>query len=103
MAEILKTHGPDTYIGYLVSTIQGSSETTFYVLAVYFGAVGVTRYRHAMWAGILADLFGLIGSVTICWILYGHAPGGPLDTAPALGAGPTVEAVDPSTNLATSP
>ncbi len=78
MAEILKTHGPDTYLGYLVSTIQGSSETTFYVLAVYFGAVGITRYRHAMWAGILADLFGLIGAVTICRILYAHAAGGPL-------------------------
>ncbi|MBN1337243.1 MAG: spore maturation protein [Deltaproteobacteria bacterium] len=78
MAEILKTHGPDTYVGYLVSTLQGSSETTFYVLAVYFGAVGVTRLRHAMWAGILADLFGVIGAVTVCRILYGAAAGGPL-------------------------
>jgi len=88
MAEIMKAHGPDTYIGYLVSTLQGSSETTFYVLAVYFGSVGVTRYRHAMWAGILADLFGLVGAVTICWILYGHAPGGPL--APPEPAAPAV-------------
>ena len=55
--------GPDTYTGFLVSTINGSSETTFYVLAVYFGSVGVRRYRHALAAGLMADLAGLIGSI----------------------------------------
>lgn len=55
--------GPDTYTGFLVSTINGSSETTFYVLAVYFGSVGVRRYRHALAAGLIADLAGLIGSI----------------------------------------
>jgi spore maturation protein SpmA len=55
--------GPDTYTGLLVSTINGCSETTFYVLAVYFGSVGIHRYRHAIAAGLLADLFGVIGSV----------------------------------------
>lgn len=55
--------GPDSYIGYLVSTIQGSTETTFYVLAVYFGAVQIRRTRHALWAGLSADVAGLVGSI----------------------------------------
>lgn len=63
--------GPDSYTGYLVSTIQGSSETTFYVLAVYFGAVQVKRIRHALAAGIIADLVAVIASVLICKILHG--------------------------------
>jgi len=52
MSEILSTHGPDSYLGYLVSTMQGSTDTTFYVLAVYFGAVGVKKTRHAVPAGL---------------------------------------------------
>lgn len=62
LAETLKTHGPDSFVGYLVSTLQGSTETTFYVLAVYFGSVGITRFRHAVIAGLLADLAGVIGA-----------------------------------------
>ncbi|MFQ5587394.1 MAG: nucleoside recognition domain-containing protein [Nitrospiria bacterium] len=63
--------GPDSYIGYLVSTLQGSTETTFYVLAVYFGAVQVRKTRHALAAGLSADLAGLIGAVAACALLYG--------------------------------
>jgi spore maturation protein SpmA len=63
--------GPDSYVGYLVSTIQGSTETTFYVLAVYFGAVGVRRLRHAVVAALAADAAGIAGAVVICSILYG--------------------------------
>ena len=63
--------GPDSYTGYLVSTIQGSTETTFYVIAVYFGAVQVRRIRHALAAGITADLAGIAGAVLICAILFG--------------------------------
>lgn len=63
--------GPDSYTGYLVSTIQGSSETTFYVLAVYFGAVQIKRIRHALAAGIIADLVAVIASVVICKLLHG--------------------------------
>lgn len=62
--------GPDSYTGYLVSTLQGSSETTFYVLAVYFGAVQVKRIRHALAAGLTGDLVAVIMTVAICWILY---------------------------------
>ncbi|MBW1783943.1 MAG: spore maturation protein [Deltaproteobacteria bacterium] len=63
--------GPDSYTGYLVSTLQGSTETTFYVLAVYFGAVQVRRIRHALAAALTADLVGIIAAVAVCSLLYG--------------------------------
>jgi spore maturation protein SpmA len=62
--------GPDSYTGYLVSTIQGSTETTFYVLAVYFGAVQVRRIRHTLAAALTADLFAVIASVAACTYLF---------------------------------
>jgi len=70
MAEIMQANGPDSYVGYLVSTLQGSTETTFYVLAVYFGAVGVSRVRHAVATGLIADLAGYAGAVVaVRWLL----------------------------------
>ncbi|VAX26413.1 Spore maturation protein A-like protein [hydrothermal vent metagenome] len=63
--------GPDSYMGYLVSTLQGSTETTFYVLAVYFGAVQIRKTRHALAAGLTADLAGIIAAVVACTYLYG--------------------------------
>ena len=63
--------GPDSYVGYLVSTLQGSTETTFYVLAVYFGAVQIRRIRHALAAALTADLAGIAAAVFICMILFG--------------------------------
>jgi spore maturation protein SpmB len=73
LASLLKDAaiGPDSYLGILVSTIYGSSETTFYVLAVYFGAAGIRRIRHALIAGLLADLGGVVFAVAICRWLYG--------------------------------
>jgi spore maturation protein SpmA/spore maturation protein SpmB len=65
------TIGPDSYTGYLVSTFQGSTETTFYVLAVYFGAVGIRRVRHALVAALAADVAGISAAVFICSMLYG--------------------------------
>ncbi|HLS57232.1 MAG TPA: nucleoside recognition domain-containing protein [Zeimonas sp.] len=62
--------GPDSYTGYLVSTLQGSSETTFYVLAVYFGAVQVRRVRHTLAAALVADLVAVIAAVAICSALF---------------------------------
>ncbi len=70
LADTLNAEGPDSYVGYLVSTLQGSTETTFYVLAVYFGAVQVSRTRHAMFAALSADLAGAIGAVIICLMLF---------------------------------
>ncbi len=62
--------GPDSYIGYLVSTLQGSTETTFYVLAVYFGAVQVRRIRHTLAAALTADVVAVIAAVAICTYLF---------------------------------
>ena len=62
--------GPDSYTGYLVSTLQGSTETTFYVLAVYFGAIQIRRIRHALAAALTADLAGICAAVAICSYLY---------------------------------
>jgi len=72
LASLLKDPaiGPDSYLGMLVSTLYGSSETTFYVLAVYFGAAGVRRIRHALIAGLLADVVALIAATVICGWLY---------------------------------
>jgi len=63
--------GPDSYTGYLVTTLQGSTETTFYVLAVYFGAVQVRRIRHALAAALTADVVGVMAAVAACVYLYG--------------------------------
>ena len=61
--------GPDSYTGYLVSTLQGCTETTFYVLAVYFGAVQVRRIRYTLAAGLIADLAGIAASIAACTYL----------------------------------
>jgi spore maturation protein B len=71
MTELMKTHGPDSFIGVLASTMYGSSETTFYVLAVYFGSVNIKNSRHAVPVGLLADLAGMLAAVFICRILFG--------------------------------
>jgi len=71
MAEILSVHGPDSFIGILVSTFFGSTETTFYVLAVYFGSVNIRNTRHALPAGLMADVAGILGAVFIVRLLFG--------------------------------
>lgn len=65
LAQILETHGPDSIIGYLASTIYGSTETTFYVLTVYTGAVGVKRIRHSLITSLVADIAGFLGAIYI--------------------------------------
>ena len=64
--------GPDSYAGKLGSILQGSTETTFYVLSVYCGSVGIVRYRHALVAGLLADFTGLTASIVIARSLWGQ-------------------------------
>lgn len=70
MSEIISAHGPDSFIGILVSTIMGSTETTFYVLALYFGSVNIKRTRHAVAAGIMADIAGILGALFIVKLLF---------------------------------
>jgi spore maturation protein B len=71
VGDVLRSEGPDSYAGRLASVMCGSTETTFYVLAVYFGAVGITRYRHALPAALLADLAGLAAALVVVRLLFG--------------------------------
>ena len=73
-ADLAKSHGPDSLVTRMGGTLLGSTETTFYVLTVYFGAVGVKRTRHAVAVGLLADLAGMIAAVTICRLVLGSTP-----------------------------
>lgn len=70
MAELIHQYGGDTLIAKTAATMMGSTETTFYVIAVYFGAVGIRKTRHAIPAGLLADLAGIIASVLVCRYLF---------------------------------
>jgi spore maturation protein SpmA len=70
LAETMKTYGPDSFVGYLTSTINGSMETTFYVLAVYFGSVQVRALRHTVAACLLTDLSGIVVSTVLCHLFF---------------------------------
>jgi spore maturation protein B len=70
-SELVSAHGPDSLVSRMGATVLGSTETTLYVVAVYFGAVGVRRARHAVAAGLLADLAGVVASVAICRAVFG--------------------------------
>jgi spore maturation protein SpmA len=69
--EIMKALGPDSFAGRLACVIQGSTETTFYVLAVYFGSVGVKNTRHAIACGLTAELAGFLGAVAVSYLFFG--------------------------------
>ncbi|RUR16678.1 spore maturation protein [Legionella sp. km535] len=71
MAELIHQYGGDSLIAKTAATMMGSTETTFYVIAVYFGSVGIRRTRHAIPVGLLADFAGVIASVLICRYLFG--------------------------------
>ena len=66
LSDIVNATGADSYASKLGAVIVGSSETTFYVLAVYFGAVGIKKIRFALLAGLMADLFGIIAAIFVC-------------------------------------
>lgn len=70
MAELIHEYGGDSIIAKIAATMMGSTETTFYVIAVYFGSVGIRRTRHAIPVGLIADLSGIIASVLICRYLF---------------------------------
>jgi len=69
--ETMKTFGPDSFAGRLACVIQGSTETTFYVLTVYFGSVGVRKWRHAVACGLTAEFAGFVGAVTVSYLFFG--------------------------------
>nr|WP_281423089.1 spore maturation protein [Paenibacillus oenotherae] len=69
--ELIKTYGPDSMIGRIASTIQGSTDTTLYVLTVYFGAVGIRRSRYALKVGLFSDMVGFAAAIMICLLVFG--------------------------------
>ncbi len=71
VSDTLKTYGPDSYIGRVVSTMMGSTETIFYTVAVYFGAVGIKNIRYTLIAALIADAASVIASVTVCTFVFG--------------------------------
>jgi spore maturation protein B len=70
-SDIISTYGPDSFLGRLASTLQGSTDTTFYVLTVYFGAVGIKKMGDALKIGLLADLVGIIAAIVVVTIVFG--------------------------------
>lgn len=73
MIDTMQTHGADSFAGRLASIVQGSTETTFYVLAVYFGAVGIKRVRHAVTCGLIADVAGILAAVGMAYLFFGYS------------------------------
>lgn len=71
MLETMQTHGVDSFAARLATVIQGSTETTFYVLAVYFGSVGVRHVRQALWCGLFADAAGVAAAIAVCYAFFG--------------------------------
>lgn len=71
LIETMQTHGVDSFAALLAATVQGSTETTFYVLAVYFGAVGIQRARHAVACALLAELAGVLAAIAVCYWFFG--------------------------------
>lgn len=69
-SDIANTAGADAYSTKLAAVMLGSSETTFYVLAVYFGAVGISKLRYAVWIGVLADIIGIVAAVSVCNLMF---------------------------------
>jgi spore maturation protein SpmA len=70
MVDAMDTFGPDSFVGRLASTFQGSTDTTFYVLAVYFGSVGIRKTRYALTAGLIADFAGILASIFIAYLFF---------------------------------
>ncbi len=73
MIDTMQAHGADSFAGRLASIVQGSTETTFYVLAVYFGAVGIKRVRHAVTCGLIADVAGILAAIAMAYLFFGHS------------------------------
>lgn len=71
MVDAMTTYGADSFVGRLACLFQGATDTTFYILAVYFGSVGIRKTRHAVTCGLLADLAGILSAIFICYLFFG--------------------------------
>ena len=72
LLDVFQAHGVDSFPARVAAVIQGSTETTFYVIAVYFGSVGITKVRHAIACGLIADLAGIIAAIVVCYWFFPH-------------------------------
>lgn len=70
VTKTMQAHGPDSFIGKMASTVQGSTETTFYIITVYFGAIDVKKYRYAIIIGLLADIAGFLAAIFFCNLMF---------------------------------
>jgi spore maturation protein SpmB len=70
MVDAMATHGADSFIGRVASTVQGATDTTFYIIAVYFGSVGIKHTRYAITCGLIADFVGIIASVLLAYLFF---------------------------------
>ncbi len=70
MLEAMSTHGADSFVGHLASVLQGSTDTTFYILAIYFGSVGIKKYRYSVACGLLADLAGIVAAILFSYFFF---------------------------------
>ena len=70
MVDAMQTYGADSFVGRLSCIFQGSTDTTFYILAVYFGSVGISRTRHAVACGLLADLAGIVAAISVAYFFF---------------------------------
>ncbi len=68
--DIFKKYGPDSFIGVLSSVVQGSSDTTIYIITLYFGTIGIKKIRHSLWVGLICDLFMVFTSIIILTLFY---------------------------------
>jgi spore maturation protein SpmB len=71
MVEAMKTYGADSFVGRLVCLFQGAADTTFYIIALYFGSVGIKKTRYAVTAGLVADLGGVIAAILVAYLFFG--------------------------------
>lgn len=70
MMEVFSRYGVDSFLGHLASTIQGCTDTTLYILSLYFGTIGIKKIKYSLFAGLLVDLIGIISSIIIVNILF---------------------------------
>jgi len=71
VTDLIKEQGPDSFVARVASTIQGSTDTTLYVLTVYFGAVGIRKSRYALKVGLFSDVIGFFAAIAACWLMFG--------------------------------
>ena len=70
MLDVMKTYGADSFVGRVACTIQGGTETTFYILAVYFGSVGIKKTRYAVTCGLIADVAGAVVAIWLAYLFF---------------------------------